>query len=46
MGWSGGTDIAQGVWKAVKKYIPEEKKKEVATKIVVVDYLILRTRCF
>lgn len=34
MGWSGGRDIAQGVWDAVKEYIPENKKAEVATEIV------------
>lgn len=34
MGWAGGTDIAQGVWDAVKEYIPEEKKKDVAIEIV------------
>lgn len=34
MGWAGGTDIAQGVWDAVKEYIPENKKAEVATEIV------------
>ena len=34
MGWSGGTEIAQGVWNAVKDYIPDNKKPEVATEIV------------
>jgi hypothetical protein len=34
MGWSGGTDVADGVWGAVKQYIPENKKSEVANKII------------
>lgn len=34
MGWSGGTEIGQGVWDAVKQYIPEDKKREVAKDIV------------
>lgn len=34
MGWSGGTDVADGVWNTVKQYIPESKKKEVANKII------------
>lgn len=34
MGWSGGTDVADGVWDAVRQYIPENKKKVVANKII------------
>lgn len=34
MGWSGGTEIADGVWSVVKEFIPEERKKEVANEII------------
>jgi putative lipoic acid-binding regulatory protein len=34
MGWASGSELADDVWKVVKKYIPKDKKKEVAIKIV------------
>jgi len=34
MGWSGGSEAADGVWESVKHYIPEAKKKEVANEII------------
>ena len=34
MGWASGTDVADGVWEAVKEYIPDDKKKEVANNII------------
>ena len=34
MGWSGGTSVAQGIWDAIKEYIPEEDRADVATEIV------------
>lgn len=34
MGWASGTDVADGVWEAVKEYIPDDKKKEVANSII------------
>lgn len=34
MGWSGGTEIADGIWDIVREYIPEDKKKEVALGII------------
>lgn len=34
MGWSGGTDIAIGVWDSVREYIPDDKREEVANQII------------
>jgi hypothetical protein len=34
MGWASGSELADGVWDAVKEHIPEEKKQEVALRIV------------
>lgn len=34
MGWSGGTEVAIGVWNSVREYIPEEKREEVANEII------------
>lgn len=34
MGWSGGTDVADGVWDAVKHYIPKAEKPKVANQII------------
>jgi hypothetical protein len=34
MGWSGGSEVAYRVWDAVKEYIPDNKKKEVANSII------------
>ncbi len=34
MGWSGGTDIAIGVWDSVREYIPYDKREEVANQII------------
>lgn len=34
MGWASGSSIADSVWDAIKKYIPKDKKLEVAKDIV------------
>lgn len=34
MGWASGADLAEEVWKAVRKRMPKEHRQEVARKIV------------
>lgn len=34
MGWASGTDVAIGVWDAVKEFIPESDKPKVANEII------------
>jgi hypothetical protein len=34
MGWSGGSELAGKIWDAVKAYLPEDKKGEIAFTIV------------
>ena len=33
MGWCSGSEIAEGLWRKIRKYIPEEMKYEVAKTI-------------
>ena len=34
MGWASGSEIADEVWNAVRKYVPESDRKDVATRVV------------
>ncbi len=34
MGWASGSELAEDVWTTVRKYIPETKRKSIATRIV------------
>ena len=34
MGWAGGSLIANAVWDAVKDVLPEDRKRDVAQKII------------
>ena len=31
MGWASGTDLGITLWDLVREYVPEEKRKEIAT---------------
>ncbi len=34
MGWASGSELAEDVWTAVRKHVPEDKRKSLATRIV------------
>jgi hypothetical protein len=34
MGWTRGSEIANDVWEAVGKYVPDEHKRDVARELV------------
>lgn len=34
MGWASGSGIAESVWDAVKKFIPKDKQREVASHLI------------
>ena len=34
MGWGAGSEVADEVWKLVKKFIPKEQKQKIAKKII------------
>ena len=34
MGWSGGSAIAEDVWKLVRGYVPESQRQEIALAII------------
>lgn len=31
MGWAAGSELGQSIWDEIREYIPEDKRKEVAT---------------
>jgi hypothetical protein len=34
MGWASGSELADQVWRQVRKHVPENKRKAVAQKII------------
>lgn len=34
MGWSSGSDIAEDIWRQVRKYVPDNKQKALARRII------------
>lgn len=34
MGWASGSGLAAETWELVREYIPEDKRKEVASKFI------------
>jgi hypothetical protein len=34
MGWASGSDLAEGVWLFIRKYIPKEERPQVAKGII------------
>jgi len=34
MGWAGGSELAESVWKLVRKHIPKKDREKIAGKIV------------
>jgi hypothetical protein len=34
MGWASGSWLAEGVWKIIRKYIPENQRAKVAKQII------------
>lgn len=34
MGWASGTDLAEGIWLLIRKYIPEDERPQVAKGII------------
>lgn len=34
MGWASGSEIAENVWRVVRKYVPQEKRERVSNEII------------
>jgi hypothetical protein len=34
MGWANGSELAEGIWLEIRKYIPKDKKQKVARKLI------------
>ncbi len=34
MGWCGGSALAESVWAIVRKYVPKNRRKEVARELI------------